>query len=88
MKELEQIDISGYSYDEFMSFVFDHTSSEDEYRPWYFDVEVTFDAVRVCEFHTRLFRNPGFLLRKYSKPQLARDFCVFMDQPLTVRCST
>ena len=46
MKKRERIDISGYSYDEFVSFVFDREirAQEGEYHPWYFDVEVAFDA--------------------------------------------
>jgi hypothetical protein len=44
MKEREQIDISGYSYDEFVSFVFDREirPRTGKYHPWYFDVEVCF----------------------------------------------
>jgi hypothetical protein len=72
MKKRERIDISGYSYDEFVSFVFDREirAQEGEYHPWYFDVEVAFDANRLCEFYIQLFRSPDFLLGKYSKAQL------------------
>lgn len=75
-KEREQIDISRYSYGEFVSFIFDRTPRprEGKYHPWYFDVEVTYDAARVCEFYTRLFRDPDFLLEKYSKLQLEDGF--------------
>jgi hypothetical protein len=70
------IDISGYSYDEFISFMFDNevVPSEGEWHPWFFDVAVTFDASRICEFYTTLFRQPDFLLEKYSKASLEQGF--------------
>jgi hypothetical protein len=76
MSEREEIDISGLSYDEFVSFLFDRDIrvQEGPYHPWYFDVEVIFDAQRVCEFYIRLFRDPDFLFRKYSKTQLDQGF--------------
>lgn len=72
MQNREEIDISGYSYDEFVSFIFDRAirAQEGKYHPWYFDVEVAFNANRLCEFYIRLFRSPDFLLGKYSKAQL------------------
>jgi len=76
MKEREQIDIRGYSYDEFVSFVFDREirPREGKYHPWYFDVEVAFDANRLCAFYIRLFRDPNSILAKYSKAQLEQGF--------------
>ncbi len=76
MTKREEIEISTCSYDEFVSFVFDREIRVRErgYHPWYFDLRVTFDAKRVCEFYIRLFRNPDFLLRKYSKAQLEQGF--------------
>jgi hypothetical protein len=76
MKEREQIDIRKYSFEEFISFVFDHETpvSKGKRHPWYYDVEVTFDAGRVCEFYTRLFRHPDFVREKYSTPQLEQGF--------------
>jgi len=83
MSEREPIDICGYSYDEFVSFIFDREvrgsyreihARKGKYHPWYFDVEVTFDPARVCGFYTRLFLNPDFLLEKYSEAQLEQGF--------------
>jgi len=76
MSEREEIDISGFSYDEFVSFLFDREIRvrEGPYHPWYFDLEVILEAQRVCEFYTRLFRDPDFLFRKYSKAQLDEGF--------------
>ncbi|MCU1302261.1 MAG: hypothetical protein JWQ87_2545 [Candidatus Sulfotelmatobacter sp.] len=76
MPDHEEIDISGYSYDEFVSFVFDREirAQEGRYHPWYFDVKVAFNASRLCEFYIRLFRSPDFLLRKYSRAQLEEGF--------------
>ena len=76
MQNREEIDISGYSYDEFVSFIFDRAIREQEgkYHPWYFDVKVAFNANRLCEFYIRLFRSPDFLPTKYSKAQLEQGF--------------
>ena len=76
MKEREQIDIRGYSFDEFVSFIFDreiraHAGVD---HPWYFEVEVAFDPNRLCEFYIRLFRSPDSVLGKYSKAQLETGF--------------
>lgn len=76
MKEREHIDINKYSFDEFTSFVFDHEIPvrKGKRHPWYYDVEVTFDAGRVCKFYTRPFRCPDYLREKYSNPQLEEGF--------------
>jgi hypothetical protein len=76
MKQRQEVDIRGYSFDEFVSFVFDHETPADgtKSHPWYFDVEVVFDPRRVCDFYIRLFRSPNFLLGKYSKAQLDQGF--------------
>ncbi len=76
MKEREQIDISGYSYEEFVAFIFDRVIRADtgKYHPWYFDVEVAFDPNRLCEFYIRLFRTQDFAHAKYSKAQLESGF--------------
>jgi hypothetical protein len=41
VEELEQFDVSEYSFDEFVSFIFDHESSEDwdKQKPWYWNTE-------------------------------------------------
>ena len=62
--ERQQVDISGYSYGQFVTFLFDHAVlvQEGKKRPWYWDVGVgvTFNAANVCQFYTRLFRQPEF----------------------------
>jgi hypothetical protein len=72
----ERIDISGYSYDEFVSFIFDRGIPDiaDKHHPWYFDVRVAFDPNRLCEFYTRLFRSQDFACGEYSKGQLEAGF--------------
>ena len=76
MKERERIDITGYSYEEFVSFIFDREIRADagKYRPWYFDIELTFDPNRLCEFYIRLFRTEDFAHAIYSKAQLESGF--------------
>jgi hypothetical protein len=45
-----------------------------KYNPWYWNTEVTFDPQRVCDYYVRLFRQPGFLLERFSKGQLEQGF--------------
>jgi hypothetical protein len=76
MAECEQVDISQYSFDEFISFVFDRDVAPDTpvHDSWYSGIELTFDPQRICEYYTRLFRTPRFLLERYSKIQLEEGF--------------
>jgi hypothetical protein len=75
------VDISDYSFDDFIAFLFARDVQElaeqahpRKWNPWYFHVEVAFDAQQVCEFYVRLFRQPTFLLERFSKPQLEEGF--------------
>src|SRR5271169_1807918 len=76
MKELIHVDISAYSFEEFISFLFDREVPTDQSKqdPWYYHMTVDFDAVRLCEFYIRLFRNPKFLAEKFSKSQMESGF--------------
>jgi hypothetical protein len=75
------IDISQYSYEEFVSFLFarDVQTIEEQgdlqkWDPWDLKVEVKFNPERVCEYYTCLFERPGFLLQRFSKAQLEEGF--------------
>jgi|SRR5579871_2267267 len=75
--ERVQVDIRENSFQEFVAFIFDHeiqSSGAQRFHPWYCDVEVLFDARRVCEFYIQLFRNPDFLVQMYSKDKLEQGF--------------
>ncbi len=74
------VDISDYSFDDFVAFLFAREvqslgdQSNKKWRPWYRDMEVTFDAKITCEYYVRLFRQPAFLLERFSKAQLEEAF--------------
>jgi hypothetical protein len=74
------VDISDYSFDDFVAFLFARDVQEiaernsKKWDPWYWHVEVTFDAQRTCEYYVRLFRQPAFLLERFSKAQLEEGF--------------
>jgi hypothetical protein len=76
MDEREQFDVSEYSFDEFVSFIFAHEPSADWtiQKPWHFSVEVIYDPQRVCAYYVQLFRQPSFLLERFSKAQLEEGF--------------
>ncbi|MFZ3214574.1 MAG: hypothetical protein WA192_00770 [Candidatus Acidiferrales bacterium] len=72
MEEREQFDVSEYSFDEFISFIFAHEPSADwnKQKPWYFSLEVIYDPRTICVYYVRLFRQPAFLLNQFSTAQL------------------
>jgi hypothetical protein len=76
MGEKTQIDISQCSFDEFITFLFDRDvpAKTQKWNPWYWKVEVTYDPRSVCTFYVRLFRQPGFLMKRFSKAQLEQGF--------------
>ena len=74
--ERQQVDITGYSYEHFVSFLFDHevVGTNEGNGPWYWNVDVTFEPANVCLFYKRFFRQPEFILRDCSKPKLEQGF--------------
>ena len=72
----QSIDISRYSFDEFVTFLFDRdvppkTAKRD---PWYWHTEVTYTPDLICGYYVRLFRQPHFLVQRFSNPQLEQAF--------------
>jgi hypothetical protein len=76
MEEREQLDISEYSYDEFILFLFAHEVSHDwkKQKPWYWRVDVAYDPQTICAYYIQLFRQPAFLLERFSKAELEQGF--------------
>jgi hypothetical protein len=79
------IDIRNISFEKFIEFLFDRdvpcedeaNADGDEARkrdPWYWIVDVCFDARQVCNYYRTLFSQPQFLLERYSKAQLEQGF--------------
>jgi hypothetical protein len=102
MEPPTQVDLTNFSFDEFVSFLFDHDvpPESEKYDPWYFHVEVEFDAKKICAYYLQLFRQPEFLLSRFTKPQLEEGFWAIQgpnldcsvsriiddsDQPLSMR---
>ena len=85
MKERNPVDITKYSFDEFVAFIFDREVSprkNNKRDPWYWHVDVTFDPKTICGYYVRLFRNPTFLLERFSKSQLEEGFWAIQSEPL------
>jgi hypothetical protein len=70
------VDLTNSSFDDFVAFLFDRdVSLESEGRDyWYWHVEVEFDAKEICAYYVQLFRQPEFLLSRFTKPQLEEGF--------------
>lgn len=84
----DQFDIRGYSFDQFIDFVFAHPTPQKElYRtgiadPWYYRAEVECDPTSVIGYYKHLFAEPGFLLTKFSREQLEQAFWLIPGQSL------
>ena len=70
------VDLTDSSFDEFVAFLFHHDEppQSDKYDPWYFNVEVEFDAKNIGAYYARMFRQPEFLLKLFTKAQLEEGF--------------
>jgi hypothetical protein len=76
MDEKTVVDISQFSFEEFVTFMFDREVQDktEEWNPWYWHINVSIDPQRLCGYFTRLFSAPGFLLERFSKAQLEEGF--------------
>jgi hypothetical protein len=73
--------ISEASFDELVSFCFDHPI-DSRVDPWYFDAEVLYDPARNVQFYIELFREPRFLLERFSSVQLDQGFWAISSENL------
>jgi hypothetical protein len=82
-------DLTNISFDDFVSFLFDREPSSDSKNdapsPLYHDVGIEFDAPTICDYYVRLFRQPAFLLTRFTKPQLEQGF--WLIQGHVLECS-
>src|SRR5438128_2658841 len=81
MSEREQVDLTHYSFDEFISFLFarevevkTENTDEEVHDHWFWHIEDTFIAETICTYYIQLFRQPEFLLHRFSKAQLEEGF--------------
>src|SRR6266436_2309081 len=76
MEQRTNIDVSQYSFDEFISFLFarEVPAENENQEPWDWSTEVTFVPQQVCRHYVQLFRQPEFLLQRFSKAQLEEGF--------------
>jgi hypothetical protein len=83
VRQIKYVDISRYSFEEFVDFVFDHDvpievgtppTSEEGVQRWYFSTRATIDLERLSAHYTRLFSESARLLRRFPKAQLEHGF--------------
>ncbi len=87
MKPRIDHDITHCSFEEFVTFLFARSvpSTAVKHDPWYWNVEVAYDPDLVCKYYVRLFRDPAFLLERFSKAQLEQGFWAI--QSCNLSCS-
>ena len=82
MEPQTEIDITNYSFDEFVSFVFSHDVAPEHETQWYWKMpDVVFAPQQICAYYMRLFREPEFLLEQFSRPQLEEGFWAIFGGP-------
>jgi hypothetical protein len=73
-------DLTNISFDEFVSLIFEQATppepKEGNLSPEY--VEVDLDSEKICSYYVRLFRQPEFLLLRFTKQQLEEGFWAIM----------
>jgi hypothetical protein len=71
-----QVDLTNASYEEFVAFIFDHdiTFESEGKDYWYWHMEVQFDARKIAAYYVQMFKEPEFLLTRYTKEQLEEGF--------------
>jgi hypothetical protein len=76
MEQPSYIDLTKFSFDAFVSFLFDRGAPPDSEHQdrWYYHVEVEFDPETICAYYVQLFRRPEFLLERFTKSQLDEGF--------------
>jgi hypothetical protein len=77
MEQEAHVDISQYTFDEFVSFLFDHEVPEGpphKRNLWYSGTEITHIPSLTCKHYIRLFLQPRVLLERFSKAQLKQGF--------------
>jgi hypothetical protein len=79
MEPLTRIDATRYSFEKFVSFIFNHDIPAKSEKQWYWNADVTFVPDTICAYYLRLFREPEFLLNLFSKPQLEEGFWAMMS---------
>lgn len=75
-------DLTAFSFEEFVAFFFSReVKTEDgekitceEKENWYWGIDDEYVPETFCNYYIRLFRNPEFLLERYSKIQLEEGF--------------
>ena len=82
MRQIICVDISHYSFEEFVEFVFDHDippeaempTAEERASRWYYSAKPTFDPERLSGHYVRLFCESARLLGLFSESQLELGF--------------
>jgi hypothetical protein len=85
--DMLSVDISRFSFDEFVSFLFDQDVPPETAKrdPWYWHTEVAYVPDLICSYYVKLFQQPQFLRGRFSKPQLEQAFWAI--QSCNLECS-
>ena len=79
MESRNHVDATGYSFDEFIPFIFGHDVVGEVSKEWYSNTDVKFVPQQFCAHYIRLFRNPEVLLERFPKIQLEEGFWAMMS---------
>jgi hypothetical protein len=88
MDEMTLVDITQFSFDEFITFMFQRKVQDKtkKWDPWYWHTNVVFDPQRICTYYLRLFNASGLLLERFSRAQIEEGFWAILS-PGNLECS-
>src|SRR5262245_6527808 len=69
MDQTESRDLTGISFDDFVSLIFTPSEQVNPDTPLF-----QIDAKKFCAYYVQLFRNPEFLLSRFTKQELEQGF--------------
>ena len=81
MKDRRKVDLTAVSFEDFVGFFFSpevRTEEEkityEEKENWYWGIDDEYVSQTFCAYYIRLFRNPEFLLQRFTNEQLEEGF--------------
>jgi hypothetical protein len=82
MSFTDPIDATGYDFEHWIRFAFDHPVSD---TPWYYSEEMYFecDPQTVISYYTRLFHNPRPLLSQYDEARIEQGLWFVVGSQLS-----
>jgi hypothetical protein len=90
MDEQQKQNLNQINIRDFILFLFDHEAipeglQTEDYKSWYYNVEVIFNPCEILNHYTHLFENPEIIAGYFTDDQLEQGFSALLSS--TIDCS-